>query len=388
MSEQNNTPPTPNALERTLNEILASESVLDGRNGQHLLATVEEVVGGLLHDTQLKSKLTSETKVGFGMALGKFLAWKVWTDVEKSDRKKAASKAKPVGLTLCLPEAHLSEVKNRWSQVRVAFHEKVGFHLAEPTLEISQSDWSLEIRGGLLEKRQLAEDWFEPLVQFLVDHSPQFLTLSLVKRLIDEVKANEPVVAEEMERLRLPVTTIYKILESLLSEGVPIHEMETILTSVILSWEHGPDRPQLISAVRKALSPWICKAVQVAPGVLRALKVGRRIEEMFADSVRYVGSEQVFALEPQKRAMVCLLIKQAFAQLGGTKNLILLTNHRVRQELRTILKTELPGVVVMSDSEIHRGFKVEVLAIVDFKEAQPALKNNLAGATEDEVALF
>ena len=237
MSEQNNVPPTPEALARTLNEILASESVLDGRNGQHLQATVENVLGDLLHDTQLKTKLMSETKVGFGMALGKFLAWKVWTDVEKSDRKKAASRVKPIGLTLSIPQEFLTPVKERWSAIRAAYFERVGFQLAEPTLEISDGSWRLEIRGGLLEIRTLPEDWFEPLVQFLADHSPRLLTLSLVKQLIDEVKVAEPVVAEEMERLRMPVTTIYKILESLLSESIPIHEMETILTTVILNWE-------------------------------------------------------------------------------------------------------------------------------------------------------
>jgi len=59
-------------------------------------------------------------------------------------------------------------------------------------------------------------------------------------------------------------------------------------------------------------------------------------------------------------------------QLGGTERHVLLTNHRIRHELQMILKAELPDMVVLSDSEIHSGFKVEIVAIVDFKEPLPA----------------
>jgi len=306
------------------------------------------------------------------MALGKFLAWKVWTELEKSEKRKAASKQSPGSLTLSLPSHLLPEVKAQWPVVRSKFFERVGFAVAEPTLEPSDGEWSLGIRGGLLEQRWFEEEWLEPLVQLLVAHSSRFLSLALVKGLVDEVKASHPVIGEELERLRLPVTVIYRVLEGLLEEAVPIHQMETILTAVVLNWEHGPDRQQLLSCVRRALSPWICQSVQVRPGVLRAFKMGRRIEEMFADCVRFIGSEQVFVMEPQQRALVAVLVKQAVMQLGGTERHVLLTNHRIRHELQMILKAELPDMVVLSDSEIHSGFKVEIVAIVDFKEPLPA----------------
>ena len=371
MSDNNNIPPSSDALERTLNEILAAEPVLEGRNGQQLQVTVEDLVKELLQDGQLKSKLLSETRMGLGMGLGKFLAWKVWTEIEKSDKRKAASRPRPNALSLKLPEQHLGAVKQQWAAVRAAFAERTGFALSEPTLGPGDEAWSLEIRGGLLGRRRLPEDWFQPLVNFFVEHACSLLSLTLVKQMVEEVRSESPVVGEELERLRVPLTTIYRVLEELLDEGVAIQEMETILTAIVLNWEHGPDRRSLLSSVRAALSPWICKSKQVRPGVLRALKMGRRMEEMIAESVRYVGSgsEQVLVLEPQQRGMVIVLVKQALTQLQKAGPLVILCNTRIRKDLHSILRADVPGVVVLSEAEINRAYKLEILAVVDFKQA-------------------
>jgi len=367
MSEPNNSPS--DALQRTLGEILAAEPILEGRNSQFLQSTVESVLKELVADPQLKAKLLGETRVGFGMSLGKFLAWKVWTDIEKADKRKSAARVRPDTITLRLPESVLEEVKGAWPTVRAAFLERVGFSLSEPTLAPdADGGWTLEIRGGLLAREELPEqDWQQPLVEFLLKQAPNFLTLGLVKELVDEVRAESSVVADELERLRIPMTTIYRVLGGLLEEGVSIREMETILTAIALAWDQGPDRATLLSAARTALSPWICKELQARPGVLRALRVGRRIEEMFIESIRYVGSEQLFALDLQQKAMVVVLIKQALAQLDQPGPLVLLTNNRLRKELHNILRAELPDLTVLSEPEIHRGCKLEILAVIDFK---------------------
>lgn len=371
MSDSNHLPPGSDALERSLSEIMANEPILDGRNGRCFQEALEGVVEELTSDPQLPTKLLTETRVGFGMALGKFLAWKAWTEIEKADKKRAASRATQPSFTLRLPARQLEDVKAQWPTVCCGFFERVGLALPSLLLEPADDEWSLEMRGGLLESRRLPEDWFQPLLTFLVEQSPRMLTLSMVKDLMESVKGRDPAVAEELERLRMPVTTVYRVLEGLLQEAVPVHELETILTAVILQWEQGSDRQQLLSSVRAALSPWICRSVQVRPGVVRALRVGNRIEEAFAESVRYLGGEQVFALDPPRRAMIIVLLKQAVKQAGGPGQVVLLAANRIRQELRQMLVAEIPGIVVLGEDEIHRGFRVEVPAVVDLTEPVP-----------------
>lgn len=387
MSEPNRTSSDP--LQRTLGEILASEPILEGRNGRQMRSAVESMLQDLMCDPQLKTKLQSETKVGFGMALGKFLAWKVWTEIEKADKRKGAKRVASNSLTLRLPKRVLEEVKAAWPQVRADFYEQVGFQLAEPTLAPEPGEvWILEVRGGLLASEVFPDEWHQPLVDFMVDLAPNFLTLGLVKELVDEVRAESPIVAEELERLRIPMTSIYRVLEGLLEEGIAVHEMETILTSIALAWEQGPDRASLLSAARTALSPWICKEVQARPGVVRAMRLGRRLEEMFIESVRYVGSDQFFALDIQQKAMVAVLVKEALSRLDEAGPLVLLTNPRIRKELYTILRAEVPELVVLSESEIHRGCKLEILAVVDMK--LPSQSQMLTGGCDyvDGVSLF
>ena len=369
MSESNNKTPSSDALQRTLGEILASEPVLEGRNGQTLRRAVEGLLKEFVDDPQLKTKMLGETKVGFGMALGKFLAWKVWTEVEKNDKRRSAAKNRTESLTLKVPETVLDEVREAWPAVKTAFLEKVGFPLTDPTLSPeSQDDWSLEIQGGILSRKQLPSDWFEPLVDFLVGMAPGFLSLGFVKELLDEVRSESPVVGEELERLRIPLTAIYHVLVGLLEEGVSIREMETILTALALNWEGVSDRSSLLSAARTALSPWICRDYISSNGRVRAVRIGHRIEEMFVESMRYVGSEQVFMLDMQQKAMVVVLLKQACARLASSEPLVLLSNGRIRRELQKVIRLELPNMVVLSENELHLGCPLEVLASVDFKQ--------------------
>lgn len=123
MSDRDNLPPGSEALERTLNEPLAAETVLDGRNGRHIQAVVEQVLSGFAGEPQLTLKLQSETRMGFGMALGKFLAWRAWTETEKSDKRRAAAKATRDCLTLVVSAFRLEEVKSVrpgwWCSLRV-----------------------------------------------------------------------------------------------------------------------------------------------------------------------------------------------------------------------------------------------------------------------------
>ena len=377
MSDPNKTPS--DALQRTLGEILAAEPLLEGRNAQLLQSTVEGLFEELVADPQLQTKLVSETRVGFAMAMGKFIAWKVWTDIEKSDKRKTAARVRANSLTLRLPEDVLEDVKDAWPGIRTLFQEKVGFHLSEPTLAPGpHGAWSLEIRGGLLASETLPKDWYQPLADFLINQAPTFLTLSLVKDLVDEVRGESPIVAEELERLRIPMTAIYRVLEGLLEEGIPIREMETILTAIALAWDQGPDRASLVSAARAALSPWIVKELQVRPGVLRAMKIGRRIEEMFLEAIRYVGSEQIFALDIQQKAMVAVLVKQAVRQSDENAPLVLLTNSRIRKEIYSILRQEIPELTVLSEPEIHRGCRIEISAEVDMH--LPSRPNSISDA--------
>jgi flagellar biosynthesis component FlhA len=100
-----------------------------------------------------------------------------------------------------------------------------------------------------------------------------------------------------------------------------------------------------------------------------------------------MGSEQIFTLEPKQKALVAALVKSALQQMGEQHNLVLLTNHRLRQEVRSLLRRELPQLMVMSENEIHRGFRVEILAIVDIKEQPPATAT-LSAELEQGVSLF
>lgn len=382
MSDSDHPPPSSEALERTLNELLAAETVLDGRNGRHFQSVVEQVVSGLTTEQQLAVKLQAETRMGFGMALGKFLAWRAWTEIEKSDKRRTSSKTGLDSFTLRVPAMHLEEVKRAWTGIKVKFQERVGFALVEPTLEPSEEGWTLERRGGLLEARELPEDWEQPLLQLLVDQAPNMLTLSMVKELIEQVKRDEPAIADEIERFRLPVTTPYRVLRSLLEESVPIHEVETILTALILQMENGQDRQQLLSSARLALSPWICKKIQYRPGVVKVLRVGQKIEDAMLESIRYSGSEYFFSLEPRRKAEITFLLKQALLRSGGPECVALLTDPRIRQEVSSMLRAELPGTVVLTSCEVHRGFKLETVAVVDLTQTENEAGDNSEGTPE------
>lgn len=378
MSDKDNRPPKEDTLERTLQELFAADGVLDGKNGRHFQSVVEELLAGLTCDQQLTTKLMAETRMGFGMALGKFLAWRTWTEIEKSDKQKSSSKVQDPVFTLRTPSEHLGAVKSAWPSITTSFYRRVGFFPPEFFLEPYEDDgWALEKRGGLLEVRRFSEDWEQSLLQFLVDHAPSMLSLGLVKEMVEKIKLSDPVIAEEVERLRLPVTTPFRVLRALLEDGIAVHELETILTAVILQVEQGADRAQLLSAVRAALSPWICKGLQSAPGVLRVIRLGPKIEEIVAESVRYFGVDPVYALDHGHRTKIAWLLRRVVEDWGDSRPLVLLTDLRTRQEFATTVRAEGLGLTVLTASEIPNGFKIEIVAVVDFaNESVETLENS------------
>ena len=88
--------------------------------------------------------------------------------------------------------------------------------------------------------------------EILKSHAHELLTRQTVKEMIDLVKESCPAVVEELVPDLLTLGEIQKVLQNLLREGIPVHDLETILEELADQARVTRDVDILTERVREA----------------------------------------------------------------------------------------------------------------------------------------
>jgi flagellar biosynthesis protein FlhA len=194
-------------------------------------------------------------------------------------------------------------------------------------------------------------------------HSAELLGRQEVQQLLDRIGKESPMLVQDLVPKTLSLTTLQKVLQNLLQEGVPIRDMRTILD--VLS-EHAPtvaDTTELTSLIRLALGRAIIQ--QIFPGnaeiqvigldgsldrvLLQALSNSQGLEPGLADSLL---RQTQLAMDRQ-------------AQLGYEP--VLVVQHPLRVLLARFLRRSLPQLKVLSQAEIPDTCTIKVTATIGGK---------------------
>nr|MDP2190632.1 flagellar biosynthesis protein FlhA [Rhodoferax sp.] len=194
-------------------------------------------------------------------------------------------------------------------------------------------------------------------------HAAELLGRQEVQQLLDRIGKESPMLVGDLVPKTLSLTTLQKVLQNLLDEGVPIRDMRTILDVLA---EHAPtvtDTTELTSLIRLALGRAIIQ--QIFPGneelqvmgldaaldrvLLQALSNSKGLEPGLADSL----------LRETQSAMA----RQA--ELGLAP--VLVVQHPLRVLLARFLRRSLPQLKVLSHAEIPDASTIKVTATIGGK---------------------
>ncbi len=202
------------------------------------------------------------------------------------------------------------------------------------------------------------------LSQLLHANAYQLLGYDEVQQLLDLLAEKFPKLVEGLTPEILPLSTIVKVLQTLLYEGIPVRDMRTIVQTLS---EYGPksqDPDVLVSAVRIALKRMIIQEINGAEAEVPVITLAPELEQMLHQSLQAGGSDGA-GIEPG----LAERLQQSIADSARAQELegqpaVLLTSGMLRPVLSRFLKNAITSLHVLSYQEIPDDKQIKIISAV------------------------
>ena len=185
-----------------------------------------------------------------------------------------------------------------------------------------------------------------------------------VRALLDALKERLPAPVEELVPDLMTVGEVQRVLQTLLSEAVPIRDLVTILETLGDKAKLTKDVPILAEYCRQALSRAICGRFVDENGTLRAITLDPEVDREIAESVARTEDGTTVTMDPARAAaLVDTLAEQVeVAQTMGAAPVVLCSG-ATRRHLKALTAHSIPQLTVLSYHEILPSVRVEPIGL-------------------------
>ncbi|CCQ09715.1 Flagellar biosynthesis protein FlhA [Pseudoalteromonas luteoviolacea B = ATCC 29581] len=200
--------------------------------------------------------------------------------------------------------------------------------------------------------------------QLLTNNASLLLGHEEVQNLLDMLAKTHPRLVEGLVPDVLPLTTIVKVLQNLLNEGVAIRDMRTVVQTLV---EYGPrsqDPDVLTAAVRISLRRLIVQDAVGNNDEIPVITLAPELEQMLHNSLQNAGDEGA-GIEPGLAERLQNSLREAHQtqEMLGEPS-ILLTSGMLRSVLSRFVKHTIPGLRVMSYQEVPEERQIKIVSSV------------------------
>ncbi|MYM68531.1 flagellar biosynthesis protein FlhA [Pseudoduganella sp. FT55W] len=202
------------------------------------------------------------------------------------------------------------------------------------------------------------------LNHLITTHASELLGRSEVQSLLDHLSKEAPKLVEDLVPKLIPLSTLQKVLQNLLAEGVHIRDMRTIIETLAEHAVHTQDAGDLTILVRIALGRAIVQQLFPGASELSVMTLDNRLERLLMQALAASGPDGA-GIEPGLADTIAQQAQQAAAQqeaLGLTP--VLLVPGPLRALLSRFLRRALPQLKVLSHAEIPESKTIRVTALV------------------------
>ncbi len=206
------------------------------------------------------------------------------------------------------------------------------------------------------------------IVEIIKNNAAELLTRQDVQKLLDILSSKYPKIVEDLIPGILSLSAVQNILESLLSEGIPIKDMLTIVEALHNYAPNVKDPAVLTEYVRSALKRTITKTLITQDNTVRPLTLGKNLESVLFNEFNktkeqgagYTGLDSSFYGKIIS-AVRDGVKKSADAGLSP----VVLTSPRIRLFLKNILNEIMPGISVISTGELSPNVKIKPVGTIE-----------------------
>ncbi|MBF0264419.1 MAG: flagellar biosynthesis protein FlhA [Gammaproteobacteria bacterium] len=201
------------------------------------------------------------------------------------------------------------------------------------------------------------------LSKLLQENAHELLGHEETQHLIDRLAATSQKLVEDLVPKLLPLSTIVKILQNLLYEGIPVNDFRNIAECLA---EHAPqtqDANILTAVVRVALGRMIVQNINGLNPELAVITLEPALEQILVQSAQV--SDGSGSIEPGlAERLHNSLLESSHNQESMGQPAVLLVSGTVREMLSRFVKHSIPQLNVLAYNEVPDTMQIKIVATV------------------------
>jgi len=195
----------------------------------------------------------------------------------------------------------------------------------------------------------------------LLSHAGQLLGRAETQALIEHAGKFAPKLMDDLVPKLIPLSTLQRILQNLLDEGVHIRDLRTIVETLADAANRTTDAAELTAQARAALRATIAQSLFGSTRELSVIALDSELEKVLASSLGGDGA----AVEP---GLVDLLQRGATAAMQRQEDMglapTLLVPDKLRVPLARLLKRAAPRLRVLGHAEVPETGTIRVSTVL------------------------
>jgi len=203
------------------------------------------------------------------------------------------------------------------------------------------------------------------LTEVIKSHAADFITRQETFNLIENVKAENQALVDEVVPGQVGLGVIQKILQNLLEERIPIKDLPAILETIGNFASSSKEPDILTEYVRHSLNRTITGLYLNSIGGMTVMTLEPDFEQKLTSQIQQTKHGLVLVLPPDVAQKVYDAIKQANEEMqaqGYTP--VLLVSPNIRLVLKRFIKPAAPDMVVISYNELLPEIEIESIKTV------------------------
>jgi len=202
------------------------------------------------------------------------------------------------------------------------------------------------------------------VTELVKDNIADLLSYTETQKLLNEVHKESEKLVGDIVPSKISISGVQRILQNLLSEGISIRDVPTILEGIAEAAPITANLTQMTEHVRGRLARQI-SAAQTRDGSIPIVTLSGDWDTAFAESIIGQGDDRQLAMAPSSLHAFIAAVRETLDRLANEGEIpCLLTNPSIRPFVRSIIERVRPATVVLSQNEIHARARIRALGTI------------------------
>ena len=197
--------------------------------------------------------------------------------------------------------------------------------------------------------------------QILNNFASELLGQEEVQTLLDDLELSYPNLVQSVVPKVIPVHQLTIILKNLLSEAVPISDLNVIIAELGGINVQKMSNEDIAEAIRPKLVPLLIQKLTKFKETLQLITLAPDLEQMILSSVRQNPDEKMLLLEGSLAKKILTNLNDTCEKLSrDSKAAFLIVAPQIRKHVAKFVRSQLSGVNVLSFTELPEDRSVEI----------------------------